>query len=111
MKTRLSVPSRPAPAPLPHWLGEALVTCAQFLFEQGALEMLALQGRALLHTNVPLDLGPGRWLLVRFPAPAAETDPQFLALLAPCPPDSSPELASRGTRDAPEPQGESDDRL
>ena len=88
----------PPSVPPPHWLGEALITCAQFLFEQGALEMLALQGRALLTTSVPLDLGPGRWLLVRFPAPAAETDPQFLALLAP--------------RDAPEPyQGESDDRL
>jgi hypothetical protein len=45
--------------------------------------MLALQGRALLTTDVPLDLGPGRWLLVRFPSPAWETEPHLLVLLAP----------------------------
>ena len=48
--------------------------------------MLALHGAAILYTNVPLDLDRGRWLLVRFPAPAHEVAPQLLALVAPLPP-------------------------
>ncbi len=73
----------PSPGAPPRWLGEALTVCAQFLFEQGAVEMIALHGAAILYTNVPLDLDRGRWLLVRFPAAAHEVAPQLLAVVAP----------------------------
>jgi len=83
-----ALPSSNAPHPElvegpPYWLGWLMQNAAGYLHEQGAVEILALQGAAILYTDVPLDLDRGRWLLVRFEAPVAEVETQLLALLYP----------------------------
>jgi len=80
-RARLDVP--PSATITPHWMGWAMENAAGYLHEQGAVEIMVMQGRAVINTDRPITLDAGRWLLVRFPALAEESEPHLLPLLYP----------------------------